>query len=55
MFECIFHEWDQQHGLDKIILRESVKYISSEKEAVERIESYMDRLILHDVAVTTET
>lgn len=27
--------------------RESVKYVSSEKEAVEQIESYMDRLILH--------
>jgi len=31
--------------------RESVKYVSSEKEAVEQIESYMDRLILHDAAV----
>jgi nifR3 family TIM-barrel protein len=33
--------------------RESVKYVSSEKDAVQRIESYMDRLILQDAAVTT--
>jgi tRNA-dihydrouridine synthase B len=32
--------------------RESVKYVSSEIEAVERIESYMDRLILQEQATT---
>jgi len=46
--------WFVRGLADSSRFRESVKYVSSEKEAMERIEVYMRHLLLQDTAATAE-